>query len=152
VEAASSFEKILKSGECQKLRDPGDRLGGYAGALIPGDDYLRALRLCQKWRQWFVQAMDDRFDVLVAPSMVDVASPIAEDDEPNPGYRGPAVIQGANLVGLPAIAVPIGVTQSGLPTSMQIVGKIGKESEILAVARLFQQATDHHRKTPPVSQ
>ncbi|VTS05615.1 amidase [Tuwongella immobilis] len=118
VEAASSFEKILKSGECQKLRDPGDRLGGYAGALIPGDDYLRALRLCQKWRQWFVQAMDDRFDVLVAPSMVDVASPIAEDDEPNPGYRGPAVIQGANLVGLPAIAVPIGVTQSGLPTSM----------------------------------
>ena len=39
-----------------------------------------------------------------------------------------------NLSGHPAVVIPIGRTQNGLPIGMQIVGKRWREMELLAIA------------------
>lgn len=45
-----------------------------------------------------------------------------------------------NVVGAPAIAVPISVTANGLPLSMQLVGARGADYQLLALAHACEQA------------
>jgi Asp-tRNA(Asn)/Glu-tRNA(Gln) amidotransferase A subunit family amidase len=55
-----------------------------------------------------------------------------------------------NLTGHPCVAVPSGFGKSGLPTSIAFCGRAFGEADILAVAGRYQEATGHHRKTPPM--
>ena len=40
-----------------------------------------------------------------------------------------------NLTGHPAVGIPIGQTQNGLPIGMQIIGKRWRDMELLAIAQ-----------------
>jgi amidase len=53
-----------------------------------------------------------------------------------------------NLSGHPAIVIPIGQTQSGLPIGMQIVGKRWKEMELLTIAQELDQVIGDLRHPP----
>ena len=53
-----------------------------------------------------------------------------------------------NYLGLPAISVPCGFTDNGLPTSFQLVGRPYAESQLLLAADRFQQETDWHSREP----
>lgn len=55
----------------------------------------------------------------------------------------------ANLIGLPSISVPMGFTSDGLPLGLEIIGAPYQEAKILALAQIFQQETDWHRRRPP---
>jgi aspartyl-tRNA(Asn)/glutamyl-tRNA(Gln) amidotransferase subunit A len=55
-----------------------------------------------------------------------------------------------NAAGLPAVAVPNGFGDRGLPTSLQFVGRPWSENTILAAARAYQRCTEWHRQHPPV--
>jgi aspartyl-tRNA(Asn)/glutamyl-tRNA(Gln) amidotransferase subunit A len=56
----------------------------------------------------------------------------------------------ANLTGMPSISVPMGFTASGLPLGLEIIGAPYEEAKIIALAQIFQQETDWHRRRPPV--
>ncbi|MEM9598664.1 MAG: amidase family protein, partial [Acidobacteriota bacterium] len=47
----------------------------------------------------------------------------------------------ASLAGLPALAVPSGLDDDGLPLSLQILGRPFDEATVLRVGRAFEQAT-----------
>jgi amidase len=49
---------------------------------------------------------------------------------------------------LPAISVPAGFTDDGRPLGLQIVGRPHGDRDLLAIARLFEEATDHHHRHP----
>ena len=49
-----------------------------------------------------------------------------------------------NLAGLPAVAVPCGFSATGLPISMQIVGRPFDEATVLPLGHAYQQRTDWH--------
>jgi aspartyl-tRNA(Asn)/glutamyl-tRNA(Gln) amidotransferase subunit A len=51
---------------------------------------------------------------------------------------------------LPALSVPCGFTAGGLPIGLQIVGKAFDEAGILRVAHAYEQASDWHRRRPPL--
>jgi len=53
-----------------------------------------------------------------------------------------------NLTGHPCVVVPHGFTNEGTPTSISFVGQLFGEATLLAVAKKFQDATDHHLKHP----
>jgi aspartyl-tRNA(Asn)/glutamyl-tRNA(Gln) amidotransferase subunit A len=55
-----------------------------------------------------------------------------------------------NAAGLPAIAVPNGFTDAGLPTSLQFMGRAWEENLILAAARAWQRVTEWHLRHPAV--
>jgi amidase len=53
-----------------------------------------------------------------------------------------------SCTGLPAISVPAGFAAGGLPVGLQIVGRRGQDHAVLALARAFEQATEHARHRP----
>ncbi len=53
-----------------------------------------------------------------------------------------------NLSGLPALALPCGVTTGGMPVSLQLVGRPFGEVAVLAAGAAWQRETDWHRRLP----
>jgi aspartyl-tRNA(Asn)/glutamyl-tRNA(Gln) amidotransferase subunit A len=51
-----------------------------------------------------------------------------------------------NLAGLPAIAVPAGLTTNGLPLGLQVIGKAFDESTVLRVGRSIEAAAEFTAK------
>ena len=54
------------------------------------------------------------------------------------------------LTGCPAISVPAGFTEDGLPVGLQIVGPPRKDLDVLQIAHAFEQATGHWRQAPQI--
>jgi amidase len=55
------------------------------------------------------------------------------------------------VTGLPAISVPAGFTDDGLPVGIQIVGRHQDEQGVLQLAHAFEQATKIHTRRPPAT-
>ena len=53
-----------------------------------------------------------------------------------------------SLTGHPAISVPCGFTEDGLPVGIQIVGRYRQEHALLQLAHAFESATQHWRRAP----
>jgi aspartyl-tRNA(Asn)/glutamyl-tRNA(Gln) amidotransferase subunit A len=57
----------------------------------------------------------------------------------------------ANLAGIPAISLPCGFSSGGLPIGLQLMAAPFEEERLLRAARMFERATDWHRRTPDLS-
>jgi len=53
-----------------------------------------------------------------------------------------------NLLGFPAVSVPCGFTDAGLPIGLQIVGRPFAEPKVLRLARAYEAATDWGSRRP----
>jgi aspartyl-tRNA(Asn)/glutamyl-tRNA(Gln) amidotransferase subunit A len=98
-----------------------------------------------------IQALFERYDVLVTPTMARTALPIdfdaANDDVIIDGEACGITRQGwtspqypFNLTGHPAVTLPSGFGDDGLPTGVQVVGPWGAEADILRVGALLEAA------------
>jgi aspartyl-tRNA(Asn)/glutamyl-tRNA(Gln) amidotransferase subunit A len=148
VEAASAFEDLIESGGIAGLTAPEDHYTAYARDAILAKDYVKALRVRTRMARE-IDAVLARLDALVAPGRASVASPL--DAVFRSAIRASARdVMGAigNGAGLPAVAVPNGFSPSGLPTSLQFMGRAWEEATVLAAARAYQGRTDWHRRHP----
>ena len=57
---------------------------------------------------------------------------------------------GISVTGLPAISIPCGFTQGGLPVGLQIVGQRRQEAAVLCAAAAFERAAPWSDRIPPV--
>jgi aspartyl-tRNA(Asn)/glutamyl-tRNA(Gln) amidotransferase subunit A len=55
-----------------------------------------------------------------------------------------------NLTQQPAMSVPCGFSGDGLPIGLQLVGPMQREELVLRAAHVYQQASDHHLRRPPL--
>ena len=62
-----------------------------------------------------------------------------------------SLIQVGNLVGWPAISLPNGFGQQGLPTGLHLLGGPLREADIVAIGSAYQGRTDFHARRPPGS-
>ena len=53
-----------------------------------------------------------------------------------------------NLAGIPAISIPCGFTQGGLPVGLQLMAKPFDEETLLRAAYTFEQETEYFKKKP----
>jgi aspartyl-tRNA(Asn)/glutamyl-tRNA(Gln) amidotransferase subunit A len=152
AEGASAFLDLIESGRVKELKCPDDRHGGYAATLIPAVDYLAAMRLRKTMKQALAKLFTD-FDVIAAPTRASVSYPIDKNfEDVYPGVRGgPSVIAGGNLCGLPAVAMPNGFGENGLPTSLSFLGPAFSEAKLVALANAYQSKTTWHTRRPPGS-
>jgi aspartyl-tRNA(Asn)/glutamyl-tRNA(Gln) amidotransferase subunit A len=119
----------------------------YMGALVTAADYLRAQRLRERFRRE-VDALFERVDLLVFPGQMTPA--LRFEDFPMTGLAPASMRYTApwNLLGLPAVVVPCGVSREGLPVSIQIVGRPFDDATVLRLARAYERATDWHTRRP----
>jgi aspartyl-tRNA(Asn)/glutamyl-tRNA(Gln) amidotransferase subunit A len=149
AEGAAAFRDLIESGRVSELASPEGRVGGYAASLVTAVDYLHAMRMRAPMRRAWGE-MFKKVDVIAAPSRSTVSYPVDRTfDRAYPGIGATSPIGASNLVGVPAISVPNGFGQNGLPTGIQLVGPAWGERELLELSNAYQSETDWHRRKPP---
>lgn len=125
-------------------------LGSYALSAGYYDAYyLKAQKVRTLIRREFAEAFE-RYDVLVTPTSPTVPFRLGEKvDDPIQMYLSDVCTLPVNIAGLPAISIPAGFAD-GLPVGMQIIGKPFDEETVLRVAFTYEQATEWHRRKPPI--
>jgi aspartyl-tRNA(Asn)/glutamyl-tRNA(Gln) amidotransferase subunit A len=95
----------------------------------------------------------ERFDILLAPTSPTTAFRLGEKaEDPLSMYLSDIFTIPANLAGVPAISVPCGVDDSGLPIGLQLIGKVLNESTVLRAGYAFEQDLSLKARPPLVSE
>tara|TARA_B100000809_G_scaffold149764_1_gene147280 strand:+ start:241 stop:999 length:759 start_codon:yes stop_codon:yes gene_type:complete len=127
-----------------------------AASLMPAHLYQKAERFRVIMRRQVMAALEG-VDVLVTPAQSQPAPPIATDtglDSKDAvmrqffgirAHRGPF-----NLAAVPAMSIPCGFTDAGLPVGLQLVGRPFDESMLFQVGGAYQTRTDWHTQRPPL--
>jgi aspartyl-tRNA(Asn)/glutamyl-tRNA(Gln) amidotransferase subunit A len=110
--------------------------GKIERCLAVGDDEAEASR---RERAEYRERADEAFeglDLLVTPTMPCVAPP-ADVDELEIRIPATTFTYPVNALGWPALALPCGAAELGLPASVQIVGRAGDDARVLAAGSLL---------------
>ena len=127
-----------------------------SAALTPAWAYLRAQRARTLIRRELTDALD-AYDIIVLPTGP-VAAPTIEASTGKPGgyYQGKLDLgrrrytSPAALAGLPALSIPCGFSDAGLPIGMQLIGKAFAEPTLFRAAQAYESATEWHTRHPTV--
>jgi len=121
-----------------------------SGEKVTAAEYIERRRELEAARR-SISAVFAGVDVLVTPTTPLPAPSIAEL-EANPDELRPAELKllrntrPFNVWGLPAISLPCGFTQGGLPIGLQIAGPHWREDLVLRLAFAYEQATAWHKR------
>ena len=126
-------------------------LGTYALSSGYYDAYYgKAQAVRTLIRQDFDAAFKE-VDLIVTPVTPTTAFKLGEkSDDPLQMYLSDIFTISVNLAGLPAIAVPCGFSNAGLPIGLQMIGRAFQEDTILRAAHAYEQATQWRTKKPVV--
>ena len=85
------------------------------------------------------------YDVIITPSTTDVAprSDVIAAMGAFASNDMDLFWTPANLAGLPAVSVPIGVSPGGLPLGLQVIGAWGRDRQVLEVAEMVESSSRH---------
>jgi aspartyl-tRNA(Asn)/glutamyl-tRNA(Gln) amidotransferase subunit A len=104
---------------------------------VPDADVEAALAARERYRERIAALMDD-VDLVVTPTIPMVAPPLGIGDLAL-RERMIELTLPWNTVGAPALALPCGPAEDGLPASIQLVGKPGADALVLAAGRLLER-------------
>jgi len=133
AEAGAAFDELTRSNRDDLLVRQGRNAWPNvfrASRFIPAVEYIQANRLRYLWLQE-MKKIFEKVDVYVAPPF------------------GPNLLL-TNLTGHPAVVLPNGFDEKGHPVSITFIGNLFDEGRLLAVAKAYQDATDFHKKHPPL--
>jgi aspartyl-tRNA(Asn)/glutamyl-tRNA(Gln) amidotransferase subunit A len=120
------------------------------GARIPIPVYVEGRRWMAIARKTIVESFQD-VDLLVSPTSMAMPDTIAAAlADPSDEIRLIRNTLPYNVFGNPAISVPCGFTQGGLPIGLQIAGAPLDEARVLALADAYEQATEWRLRRPPL--
>jgi len=126
------------------------------GAQVRAVHYLRGLEVKREVEQDFDSAFK-LVDAILAPAVPIAAPRIGENELIIAGEKETVrsalvrLNRPANFTGHPAIAIPCGFTQEGLPIGLQLIGPKWGEATLLAIAFAFELATNWHTRHPEFS-
>ena len=135
AEAAAAFDELTRTNKddllVRQLKNawPNEF---RSSRFIPAVEYINANRI----RSLLIQEMQElmeHVDVYLAPS-----------------WEGDNLLL-TNLTGHPCVVLPNGFSEEGTPTSITFIGKLFDEGTLIAVAKKYQDATDHHLKHPALN-
>jgi len=131
-EAAAAFDEITRDGRVDQLK--GQKRGDWpnqfrSARLVPAVEYIQA----QRARTKLMRDLDgffQKWDVVVCPPYSNLTA--------------------TNLTGHPQIVVPCGFVK-GMPQGLSFIGPWWREDTILRAALAYEQATEWHKKRPPIA-
>src|SRR5699024_280780 len=113
------------------------------------DYFVKAQKVRTLIADDFAKAFE-KYDVIIGPTTPTTAFAFGENRDPLTMYMSDMLTVPVNLAGVPAISIPNGFSEEGLPIGLQIIGKHFDESTVYRAAHAFEQATDFHTKEPNV--
>jgi aspartyl-tRNA(Asn)/glutamyl-tRNA(Gln) amidotransferase subunit A len=119
-----------------------------AGALFTAEEYVQAQRLRARLRKDMHRALGE-VDLLATPTASVTAPPFSAVLDPDFPFARSNMAP-FNMAGLPALALPCGFAPNGLPVSLQLAGRPFDEATVLRAGHAYEQATEWHRRRPPV--
>lgn len=134
AEAGAAFQELTLSNRDDLLvrQTPGAWPTTFRAAqFIPAVEYINANRARFQLIQEMEKLMQE-VDVYITPAF------------------GNSNLVATNLTSHPTVVLPNGFDERGRPTSITFMGDLFDEATVLSVAKAYQQATDHHKKHPPL--
>ena len=128
-----------------------DRILLLTGSVIPARYYNKAQKIRELIRRQVIDALGS-YDALVFPTAGRGAQSV-EDDPPvtrkETSSRLPFLFTRLfNLASCPAMSVPCGFDDRGMPVGLQIGGKPFSEETLFRIGHAYEQATDWHTRRP----
>ena len=158
VETAVTHERFLR----ERRADVTDDLvvGMLAGQFILARDYIKARNLERLVKEGFAEAMQE-CDVIVAPTAPAVAPRIDAERITIKGEvhelqltRDEVLGRNtflANITGMPAVSVPCGFGEGGMPIGLHLTARPFEEPLLYRVAHAYEQASPARGALPPIA-
>jgi Asp-tRNA(Asn)/Glu-tRNA(Gln) amidotransferase A subunit family amidase len=132
AEAAAAFDKLTRSNKddllVRQIKNAWPNVLRSA-RFISAVEYINANRIRFLLIQEMERLMQD-IDIYIAPS-----------------WEGDNLLL-TNLTGHPCVVLPNGFSENGTPTSITFIGRLFDEGRLIAFAKVYQDATDFHKKHP----
>ncbi len=125
------------------------------GRLMSAADYINAQRLRRLFQQEFAKLWGHA-DCLLTPTTPNPAPRIGQttvelgDAMEDVRLASTRLVRGINVLGLPALSLPCGLTRDGMPSSVQLIGQPFDEVTLFRLGAALEDATSHHNLRPPV--
>ena len=151
---ATAYHRDLLEKDGHQLYEP-VRQRLQAGLFISAANYLRAQQARTLLDQEGRRLLDD-VDLLAGPTEpvtapeILAAKVLAGEQEIGVVGALTQYTRPYNINGFPAISVPCGFSDTGLPIGLQLAGKPFDELTVLRTAHAYEQATDWHTRRPPL--
>jgi aspartyl-tRNA(Asn)/glutamyl-tRNA(Gln) amidotransferase subunit A len=115
-------------------------LGAYALSSGYYDAYyLRAQKTRTLIREDYERVFAD-YDLILSPTAPAAAYRLGEMSDPLTMYMGDIYTIPVNLAGLPAVSLPAGLTEDGLPVGVQLIGRHFEEALLYRAAFALEQS------------
>ncbi len=151
---AAAYHRDLLARDGDKLT-PSVRLRLEAGLFVTAADYLKAQQGRARFNHEMAQVLRE-VDLLAGPTEPVTAPPILATEigigDQTVGVTG-ALTQYTrpyNISGTPAITVPCGFSESGMPIALQLAGRPFDEATVLRAAHAYEQASEWRLRRPPI--
>lgn len=144
-DAAAVYRQQLESNPEGFGEDVLQRL--QSGAACSAVEYALARHQQTLWRHRLERLLVE-FDVLLTPTTPIVAPPIEGPDAVEQARILTRFTSPFNLAGFPALSVPCGFSQEGLPIGLQMVTRPWAEAKVLQAGFAYEQATEWHQRHP----
>jgi len=130
------------------------------GRALTGTQVLDAMTALDTFSAALIGAFD-RFDAVLSPTLALTPRPLGwYGDDPEEDFRRQCAYSPwtsmANVSGLPAITLPVGVTDAGhpdgagLPMGVQLIGRPGGERVLLSIGAQLERRLRWQRRHPPM--
>jgi Asp-tRNA(Asn)/Glu-tRNA(Gln) amidotransferase A subunit family amidase len=140
AEISAVWDEMVRSGQdAQLTRQDPDHIGNLCRTTqtMPAIEYIQANRIRTLLMEAMAKIMAG-LDIYVAPQ--------SRVDEPLVNINLNLWL--TNLTGHPAVVVPNGFARGGKPTGITFIGNLYDEGKLLALAKVYQDATEFHTKHP----
>jgi aspartyl-tRNA(Asn)/glutamyl-tRNA(Gln) amidotransferase subunit A len=127
------------------------------GLYQPATRYIEALTMRDAILRDFCASAFAACDVLLTPA-APTPAPLLSDVDVGDSKEMPALVmrlsrctRPISYLGLPAMSVPCGFSDKGLPLAMQLIGRPFAEPTLCALGDAYQRVTTWHQQMPPTT-
>jgi amidase len=124
------------------------------GQRLGARDLAGALAHLQRFETATIRAFD-AVDVVLTPGLATLAPEVGfyATDDPERNFRQQVAVTPfssfVNVCGLPAVALPVSLSTGGLPLGVQLIGRPGRDRQILSLAAQLEGALAWRGTRPP---
>jgi aspartyl-tRNA(Asn)/glutamyl-tRNA(Gln) amidotransferase subunit A len=112
--------------------------------------YKKALQVRGLIKKAFDEAFE-KYDMILSPVSPTVAYEIGgQISDPIAMYMADIYTVAINLAGLPAVSLPCGFAENGMPIGMQFIGDSFAEPKLITMSSAYQAMTDYHKARPAI--